>query len=180
MKNITISIFFSIFISCIAHSSQENPSRNGFPNLPKRKPMDFPFPKTANSSSNKAQNPNSSNQNNNSNPEFSVFEKIQAIHSVFQMGKDVYSWLPGSTDQEEVKRKEQEQEQYNLALAQQREIDTARRSFYKCCQNNQMLSAERLANGLAQTCQAVAMAYASLGYREDVEEAITFFNKFRE
>lgn len=142
--------------------------------------MDFPFPKNANSSSNKAQKSNSLNQNNNSNSEFSVFEAIQAIHSVLQMGKDVYSWLPGNTDQQEVKRQEQEQEQYNLALAQQREIDTARRSFYKCCQNNQMLSVERLANGLPQTCQDVALTYASLGYREDVEEAITFFNKFRE
>lgn len=174
MKNIQISIFCSIIITTTAYCSQESrkPPFNILqnrvrPGMSVRLPIGPAKPDTL-------------TENKTNDSKSSVLEQIDAAYKIFQIGQQIYSWLPSQESQQTIDRKKKELEEYSDAIAQQREIDTARRAFYQCCKNNQGLNVDRLPIGLPTTCQNVAMDFAALGYREDVEEAIAFFNKFRE
>lgn len=154
-------------IAVTAHCSQKPPlncpPKPTFNNLPKRT-FDFaklPIPQESKKSSDADV------------PKDSVLATIGTACAIFQTGQQIYSWFPSETDKKNL-------EERNAELARQQEIDKARRAFYKCCKDNNGLNVDRLPTGLATACQGVAMDYASLGYRQDVEEAVEFFNKFRE
>ena len=174
MKNIKISMICSIIITDTAYCSSNLDIKDiKFPNHHTKN-----FLKQMNQYFTEQRQSGSSNKG--KAPDMSFGEKLNAVSMVYTIGKDIYSLFPSKVDNQVVARQAKELEEYNIEFARQREIDQAKRTFYKCCKDNNGEDIDRLTNGLARSCQSVAMDYAALGYREDVEEALVFFNKFRE
>ncbi|MFA5998736.1 MAG: hypothetical protein WC747_01810 [Candidatus Babeliales bacterium] len=66
------------------------------------------------------------------------------------------------------------------AFTQKKEIDRARKAFFQCYSDNNGLNVDRMTNGLPRKCLNDAMAWVKLGYANEVNATIEFFNKLRE
>ncbi len=180
MKNIKISIFFASIILTTVYSSEEHRPREHSFNVPPRKHFNAPPRPSFNPTSNKPQQADSPNQQSESNKEISFMNKLNTSVMLWNMAKDIYSLFPSTADQQTIEANKKALEEHNKVVAEQREINTVKKAFYKCCTDHHKASDDqRLDNGLPAICVPVAMNYAALGYPDDVEKAIDFFNKFR-
>lgn len=101
-----------------------------------------------------------------------TFEKIKLAVDILNLFGTIKSFFPSEEDK-------RANAQHELDLAEQVEVNQAKKAFYQCCREHR-LSPDCMDSGLPVACVSVAYNYAQVSDPQTVDAAIAFVSKFRE